>query len=75
MLFSLLYMVLRVVFRLAPSREERDREVEILVLRHQVTVLKRKAARPKFASFTDQTNEEAWDLLRRAPVPVLQSAH
>jgi len=27
--------VLRVVFRLAPSGDERDREVEILVLRHQ----------------------------------------
>src|SRR5438477_8101079 len=47
MLFSLLYMVLRVVFRLAPPGEERDREVEILVLRHQVKVLKRRAGRPK----------------------------
>jgi transposase InsO family protein len=47
MLFSLLYMVLRVVFRLAPSGDECDREVEILVLRHQVKVLKRKAGRPK----------------------------
>ncbi len=47
MLFSLLYMVLRVIFRVAPSGEERDREVEILVLRHQVKVLKRKAGRPK----------------------------
>src|SRR6266699_5905514 len=47
MLFSLLYMVLRVLFRLAPSGNERDREVEILVLRHQVKVLKRKAGRPK----------------------------
>jgi hypothetical protein len=35
MLFSLLYMVLRVIFRLAPSGDERDREVEILVLRHR----------------------------------------
>jgi len=43
MLFSLLYMVLRVIFRLAPSGDKRDREVEILVLRHQVKVLKRKA--------------------------------
>jgi hypothetical protein len=47
MLFSLLYMVLRVIFRLVPSGDERDREVEILVLRHQVKVLRRKAGRPK----------------------------
>ena len=38
MLFSLLYMVLRVIFGLAASGEERDREVEILVLRHEVKV-------------------------------------
>jgi hypothetical protein len=30
MLFSLLYMVLRVIFRLVPPGDERDREVEIL---------------------------------------------
>ena len=47
MLFSLLYMVLRAVFRVAPAGDQRDREVEILVLRHQVVVLKRKAGRPK----------------------------
>src|ERR1017187_4607100 len=47
MLFSLLYMVLRAVFRLAPAGDQCDREVEILVLRHQVKVLKRKAGRPR----------------------------
>jgi putative transposase len=47
MIFSLLYMVLRVVFRLAPAGDQRDREVEILVLRHQVKVLQRKVGRPK----------------------------
>jgi len=47
MLFSLLYMVLRAVFRLAPAGDQRDREVEILVLRHEVKVLQRKAGRPK----------------------------
>lgn len=46
--FSLLYMVLRVIFRLVPSGDERDRGVEILLLRHQVKVLRRKAGRPKF---------------------------
>jgi transposase InsO family protein len=47
MLFSLLYMVLRAVFRLAPAGDQRDREVEILVLRHEVKVPQRKAGRPK----------------------------
>src|SRR5450756_2847767 len=47
MLFSLLYMVLRTVFRLAPAGEQREREIEILVLRHELQVLKRKAGRPK----------------------------
>lgn len=47
MIFSLLYMILRTTFRLTPSGDERDREIELLVLRHQVKVLRRKAGRPK----------------------------
>ncbi|MDP9224978.1 MAG: hypothetical protein M3P18_14260, partial [Actinomycetota bacterium] len=49
MLFSLLYMVLRFVLRLAPAGEARDREAEILVLRHQLKILQRKAPRPKLS--------------------------
>ena len=47
MIFSLFYIVLRAVLCLAPAGDQRDREIEILVLRQQVQVLQRKAGRPK----------------------------
>lgn len=48
MLFSILYLILRSWLGLVPSPEGgRDREVEILVLRHQLRVLRRKSGRPK----------------------------
>jgi len=50
MVFSLLYMVLRAVFRLAPAGDPRDREVEILVLRHQVQVLRPQGRPPQAAT-------------------------
>ncbi len=49
MLFSLLYLIFRSLLRLVPSEGNlRDRDVEVLVLRHQLKVLSRKAGRPKF---------------------------
>ncbi len=48
MLFSILYLTLRGWLGLVPLPEDaRDREVEILVLRHQLRVLRRKSGRPK----------------------------
>ncbi len=48
MLFSVFYLILRGLLRLLPSTgDDRDREIEILVLRHQVKILSRKAGRPK----------------------------
>jgi putative transposase len=46
-LFSIVYLVLRGILRFAPGGDERDRDVEILILRHQVKVLRRKSGRPK----------------------------
>jgi len=47
-LFSILYLILRSMLRLVPAAEGgREREVEILVLRHQLNVLSRKAGRPR----------------------------
>ena len=49
MLFALLYLVVRRVFGLAggSGSEDLSKDVEILVLRHQLKVLRRQAGRPR----------------------------
>ena len=49
MLFAVAYFLLRLVLRLAPQGDNRDREAEILMLRYQLKVLTRKAGRPKLS--------------------------
>jgi putative transposase len=45
-LLSIFYLILRGLLRFVPGEEGREREVEILVLRHQLKVLSRNAGRP-----------------------------
>ena len=40
MVFALCYFVVRVILRIASTRDVTEREAEILVLRHQIAVLK-----------------------------------
>ncbi len=47
MLLSFVYVLVRGVFGLAPDCGDREKDLEILVLRHQLKVLKRKAGRPR----------------------------
>jgi len=49
MLFALVYLVVRRLFSLAGSSRSEDlsKDVEILVLRHQLKVLRRRAGRPR----------------------------
>jgi putative transposase len=47
MLLSIVYAVFRVLLDVVVSRKHRDRELEILVLRHQLNVLQRTAGRPQ----------------------------
>lgn len=51
MLFALLYLVMRRLFGFDGSKEDQSRHVEILVLRHQLKVLRRQAGRPRLRRF------------------------
>jgi putative transposase len=49
MLLSIMYPLLRVLLRMLVRREEQTRELEVIVLRHELQVLRRHVARPSFA--------------------------
>jgi len=46
-LLAVCYFILRLILRIAPVDDAKEREAEILVLRHQLTVLKRANPRPR----------------------------
>jgi hypothetical protein len=46
MILSVLYAIVRLLLRLLLNKRSRERELEILVLRHQLQVLQRNAGRP-----------------------------
>lgn len=80
MLLAVLYFVLRLLLRLAPEGEAREREAEILVLRQQVKVLSRKAGRPRFrrrdrlllAAFSRLLPRERWESFMVSPQTLLR---
>jgi hypothetical protein len=74
-LLAVVYFVLRLVLRIAPEGDARGREAEILVLRHQLAVMKRKAGRPKLrrldrmllAAFARLVPRERWSCFIVSP--------
>jgi putative transposase len=79
---SLLYWSLRRLLELAVlrSRSERGKEIEILLLRHQLRVLERQVARPRLtpadrallAAFSRLLPREAWSSLLVTPATLLR---
>lgn len=83
MFLAILYFVLRLVLRLArlaPEGDACEREAEILVLRHQLAVLERKAGRPKLrrldrmllAAFARLVPRERWSCFIVSPQTILR---
>ena len=80
MLLAVLYFVLRLALRLAPEGNARAREAEILVLRHQLRVLRRKVGRPRLrrsdrillAAFSRLLPRERWESFLVSPQTLLR---
>jgi hypothetical protein len=79
-LLAVIYFMLRLLLRLTPEGDVREREAEILVLRQQLAVLKRKAGRPKLrrvdrmllAAFARLIPKERWSCLIVSPQTILR---
>ncbi|MEX0833681.1 MAG: integrase core domain-containing protein [Actinomycetota bacterium] len=80
MLFSIIYFVLRVLLGLAPDGDAREREAEIVVLRHQLAVLRRTNPRPKMrrrdrmmiAALAGLMHRERWAGFLVTPATILR---
>lgn len=80
MLFTFCYFILRAVLRIAPDRDAREREAEIMVLRHQLAVLKRTCPRPKLrrrdriviVALAGLVSKERWSAFIITPATVLR---
>ncbi len=80
MLFAVIYFILRLLLRLTPEGDAREREAEILVLRHQLAVMKRSAGRPKLrrldrvllAAFARFVPRERWSCFIVSPQTMLR---
>ncbi len=80
MLFAFCYFILRALLRIAPQLDAREREAEILVLRHQLAVLKRTNPRPHLrrrdrmmiAALADLIERERWSGFVVSPATILR---
>ncbi|MEX0992231.1 MAG: integrase core domain-containing protein [Actinomycetota bacterium] len=80
MLFSILYSIVRLFLRIAPNGDAREREAEILVLRHQLAVLRRQNPRPKLhrrdrmliAALAGMLRPERWHGFLIQPATILR---
>jgi hypothetical protein len=80
MLLAVCYFILRLVLRIVPQDDAKKREAEILVLRHQLAVLKRANPRPRLrrrdrmliAAFSRLISRERWSGFVVTPATILR---
>ncbi len=80
MLFAIIYYLLRLVLRISSDESTRQREAEILVLRHQLAVLKRQNPKPKLrrtdrmliAALAGLIHRERWSGFIVTPATILR---